>query len=359
MNKGYTLREFRDGDEEGIFELWQSIHPDDRTGRDEWMKYWTWLYRENPAVEAIIQVAEDNGKIITHHAIVPVWLNIGTEQAMGSWGVDAMTHPQYRRQGIWEKVIKEIWVRAADNGIDITPGFPNRYSLPGLTEKLQWFKITSMTLAFKPVDWEKTLAVKVGNRFLLKAGSLVAAVASGVQNINNRRLSGTEDISVHTITSFDDRFAALWDNVSRQYLIMTARTPAYLNWRFSRPDAEYTMMAAEKNNELQGYVVLRDRDVNGAPVSYIVDMVAESPETMRYLISESVKTCKRNGSAALLFSYIGDNRYRLPLKREGFLSFPFMKGGLFCARLNTDRFSQSMLQETGNWMVQPSDADTI
>lgn len=359
MKKGYLVREYRKGDEEGIFSLWQGIHQDNQINRDEWMRYWKWLYKDNPAGEALIYIAEDNGKIISHHAIVPVWMKIGTEQVLGSWGVDAMTHPQYRRQGIWEKVIHEIWVKAAGKGIDITPGFPNRYSLPGLTGKLQWFRISATTIAFKPVSWEKTISLKVKNKSIRKALCIFATIASGISKITYRRFVGIEDVYIKDISSFDERFSRLWDNVSHQYLIMTARTPDYLNWRYSRPDAEYKIMAAEKKDEIKGYVVLRNQTINGILVSYIVDLVAESPEIMRFLISESVNICKHDDIAAIIFSYIADNNYHKSLKKEGFLFIPFIKGGLFCARLNTDRFSQTLIQDYKNWLVQPTDADTI
>jgi GNAT superfamily N-acetyltransferase len=359
MNKDYVVREYREGDEEGIFELWRMIHPDDRIGRDEWMRYWTWLYRDNPAGEGLIYIAEDNGKIICHHAIIPIWLKIGKELVLGSWGVDAMTHPQYRRQGIWEKVIKKIWVRAAEKGIDITPGFPNRYSLPGLTGKLQWFEVATTTLALKPVDLKKTISLKASNRFVLGTLLLFVSIISGILKINRRRLPEIEGISFKNITSFDERFTGLWNKIADQYLIMTVRTPDYLNWRFSRPDAEYRIVAAEQNDETAGYIVFREQNINGTPVLYIVDLAAESPEIMQCLVAEGVKTCKRDDIAALIFSYIADDKYRIPLTREGFLYFPFLKGGLFCARLNTDRFPQSLLQDYRNWLVQPSDADTI
>lgn len=359
MKEQHTIREYREGDEEGIFELWRSVHPDNQVSRSEWMKYWTWLYRQNPAGEALIQVAEDNGKIICHHAIIPVRLKIGSEQVLGSWGVDAMTHPQYRRRGIWEEVIKEIWARAAAKGIDITPGFPNRYSLPGLTGKLQWFKISTTTIALRPVNWKKTISVKVRNRFILGVLSFCASIVSGISGISKRRIAGVEGISIKTVTSFDERFSGLWDSVSQQYPIMTVRTPDYLNWRYSRPDAGYRITAAVEGEEIKGYVVLRNQKLNGIAVSYIVDLIARSQEIMRYLISESVKTCEQEDIAALIFSYIADKNYGIPLKREGFFSPPFVKGGLFCARLNTGRFSQSLIQEAANWLVQPADADTI
>jgi GNAT superfamily N-acetyltransferase len=98
--QNWIPRPYKEGDEEGIFELRKAVFPDWEDDHDAWMRRWHWLYRENPASYSVIMVAEHGGRIVGHSAIIPIRAKVGGTIEHIRLSSDAMTHPEYRRQGI-------------------------------------------------------------------------------------------------------------------------------------------------------------------------------------------------------------------------------------------------------------------
>ncbi len=72
-----------------------------------------------------------------------------------------------------------------------------------------------------------------------------------IKNIHN--------IKIEEIKRFDERFDRLWKKISGDYKAIQVRDRAFLNWRFLQcPHLQYRAFAALQNNEVLGYVVIRD-----------------------------------------------------------------------------------------------------
>jgi hypothetical protein len=356
MKHDYVIRPYQKGDEGKIFELWQAVYPSSERKLEEWLKWWGWMYLENPAGRSIIRVAEADSRIIAHHAVVPIKFQIGHQVILGSWGVDAMTHPDYRRLGIFERICNENWAEAASIGIDITPGFPNQYSRPLLIKNAGWFEVAQMKQAIKPLNWEKTFDLKIKSKFL---SGILAATARGVFDNSRKANTSTANVKIERITSFNEQFSELWEKVAQQHPIMTARTGEYLNWRFSRPDIQYEILAAEENKKIVGYVVMGNGVLKTAKVVQIVDIAATSKTIMEMLISESIKVSRLKHADILMSRFIAGKSYTQPFRANGFVLLPFVRNMPFCARINSERFSRERLQDSRNWLVQLSDSDII
>ena len=49
MEKAWSIRAYKDSDEDQIFELVKAVGGEDIPGKEQWMKGWKWLFVDNPA----------------------------------------------------------------------------------------------------------------------------------------------------------------------------------------------------------------------------------------------------------------------------------------------------------------------
>ena len=117
MKHEWSIRPYIDGDEERIFELYQAVYPEQEYDMKRWMMNWRWMHKDNPAGVSKIWLAEHGSKIVGHSAIIPVVMKIGTEVITGFQSVDTMTHPDYRRQGIYETLAKNVYAEFEKEGV--------------------------------------------------------------------------------------------------------------------------------------------------------------------------------------------------------------------------------------------------
>ena len=123
MERAWTAREYREGDEEGILELHEAIYGKVKD-KEKWMRWWNWRYRNGPAGASIIWIAEADGKLAGQYAITCVKMKVGRKLIAGSQSENTMTHPDYQRQGIFETLARRVYGEAEKrDGIYIVYGF--------------------------------------------------------------------------------------------------------------------------------------------------------------------------------------------------------------------------------------------
>ncbi len=359
MERKWSMRPYKDGDEEGILELWKAVYPNRGYDREKWLRWWCWMYKANPAGEGRIWLAEHDGKIVGQYAVIPVKLKIGNEIILGLQSVDTMTHPDYRRQKMFETLTKKVYDEAEREGIFIVYGFPNQFSYPGFVKKLNWFDIATMQIMFKSLNWGSAVKLKVKNKFLQRVLAIGANLVFNKVLFRTQKPSEIEGLTIKQVTSFDERFDEFWAKVCSQSQIMVVRNKDYLNWRYSNPDANYSIFVAEKAREICGYLVLEHKVQSSVKVSHIFDLIAQSEEIMHHLLSEAVENCQQNKVDLILYPLVANKTYHRVLKKNGFISLSFIKGGRFCAYSSSPTIPKEFLSNPENWLVQLGDSDAV
>lgn len=361
MGQKWSVRAYREGDEDRIFELYKAVYPEKEYNHEKWLRWWRWMYKDNPAGPGRIWLAEHDGKIVGQHAIIPVEVKIGDKTVAGSLSLDAMTHPDYRRQKMFETLAKRVYDEAARGNTHLLYAIlhANNFSYTGFIKKLNWFDVASMQIMLKPLNWRNVVTLKVNNNFLQRV------LATGVNLVSNKVLIRTEKppvtegLTINQIASFDERFDEVWSKISNQFQIMVIRNKDYLNWRYSTPDVNYSIFVAEKASEIWGYVVSGYKIQSGVKVSRIFDMVAQSEEVMCCLISRLIEDCKQNRVDLIIYRLIANKTYRQVFKRNGFISVPFIKGFHLCAYSTSPSIHKEFLRNPQNWLVQTGDSDLV
>ena len=359
MKREWAIRTYKEGDEQGIYELWQTVYPSDQHNRDEWMKWWRWTYRDGPGGRGQIWIADHGGKIVGHYGVIFIPMKVGDEIVKASQNIDVMTDPEYRNQGIFATLEQKSLDEIGKQGIPFIIGFPNNVAYYG-HKKSGWFDISNLKTIVKPFNWNKFVGLKIKNGFL--SGFL--ATGSGLILDKfffkiQEAFTAADRLTVTRISSFDERFDRLWSRVSSQYPIMVVRNKNYLNWRYSVPGKEYSIFSVEGNNEVDGYLVLGHRKRENAKTSFIFDMITESDKVMHCLISEAMKECKQVGSDFIEYRLIANKHHRSLLRKNGFIFIPFIKGSYFIAYSSLSQFTATMLKNPNNWFVQIGDSDIL
>lgn len=359
MERKWSVRTYKEGDEMGILDLWKAVYPDREYDWEKWLRWWHWLYKENPAGQCWICMANDGGKIAGQTAVIPIVIKIGTMNVLSSQEVDAMTHPDYRGQGMYKCLALRAYSEAAKSGVHTRFQFPNDASYPIGTKKLDWIKMPNMNIMLKVFNWNSALKLKVNNLYLRIIIATVARIIFNKIIFRTHRLPVIDGLTITKIKSWDDRVDKLWANVSSQYQIMVVRDKSYLNWRYSAPDVNYSIFAAEKTGEICGYLVLQHTIQRGLKISHIFDLIAQSEDIMQYLVAKAVEECQQKGIDIIRYPLIANKIYHRILKNNGFIFIPFLKGGHFCTYTVSKSISREFISNPRNWLVQIGDSDNI
>lgn len=360
MNQKWSIRAYREGDEEEIFKLWKAVYPTQELDRVHWIARWRWMYKGDPAGASRIWLAEDGDKIVGQYAVIPIMIKFASEISTGALSLATMTHPDYRHQGLFETLAKKTYAEAARNGIYIVYGFPNEFSYPGFIRKLSWFDITTMQSMFKPLNWRNVVEKRIGNKLLLSMAIPVISLVGNKALFKTQQNPKIPGLTVTQISSFDDRINEFWARVSNQYPIMVVRNKDYLNWRYvAVPDIDYTIYTAEKAGEIHGYMVFRCMQREQTKTCAIFDILAESERIAQCLIWKCIEHCKQERTDIIVCNMIASKIYLKALRRNGFMSIPFRKGAPFCIYSSAPHVSKEFLKNPTNWLVQRGDSDML
>lgn len=354
MERKWSIRACREGDEEGIFELWKEVYPGKEYDRDGWMRSWQWRFKDNPAGDSIIWVADHDGRIVGQRASIPVRMKVGSEVIASCHSADTMTHPDYQRQGISGALGKKIDAEAEKNGIAIVYGFPTKINRLVGIKKLNRFDFATLQILVKPLNWGNVLKMRIKNKFLSKLGAIGGNLLI-ILFYRAKRAPIVEGLTISQVSSFDERINEFWDRVSNQHQIMLVRDRDYLNWRYvAATDMDYTIYVAEKAGQIYGYLVLGYEQRVQVRVGVIFDILAQSAQTAQCLVWRAVEHCRQERVDFVQFDMVANKTYFRAFRKNGFISLPFMKD-LFFGTLLSPNISKEFLANSQNWFVQLGD----
>lgn len=352
----WFTRAYREGDEEGIFDLWKAVYPENPRDRQQWLRWWQWMYRANPMGMGVICVAEHDGRIVGHAAEVPLAMKVGAENVVVGLGIDAMTHPEYRRQGMYLEVVKARRALGEARGIRATYAFPNRFSYPGQTNELGAFDIATMQKVIRPLNWRNAVRTQTRNRLVVAISPVLGAFLDMTFFRPGKAPSG-KGLNIVQVPRFDERIDSLWQRASSQHQVLVARNRDYLNWRYvAVPDADYLICVAEREEVIAGYLVVSRKHLDRARIGVILDVFAESEDVARYLIGDVVTRCRQEKLDLLYGARMAGTTLARAFRRDGFLPLPFMKAIRVTGRSVSPGIA-AQLQDPKNWFLQIGDSD--
>jgi GNAT superfamily N-acetyltransferase len=264
--------------------------------------HWSWIFKRNPlgfhGTEGDIWVAETSaGKLIGFYGRirVPMWFNgksiVGSQVAMLS------THPDYRRQGVYDRLSWSALEDAKKNGIGVSFGFPNEFSYQG-SVKHHWVdsgRVKDLVWVLSAKDFLRRMQRNsVTKLFVSMLHSFVAP------RLDSTRRSGHTP-GLEVIPGFTEDVETVWDSLKHQYDLGIERTEAYLEWRYHRTWGDYQILSAVRGAQTLGYVVFKTASQNGAGPGYICELIStdDNVDVYQGLLKEVWRRSKEQSMISL------------------------------------------------------------
>ena len=357
MNKIWSIRDYNDGDEQKINDLFNSIFNKTRT-----LDHWNWEFKKNPDGSKML-VAVDEERVIAHLGSLHRKIKIGKENSSASLEVDGVTHPDFGHRGIFVALGKRLLAESEKEGIDIVIGFPNENALPG-HRKLNCVELFSLHVMIRPVNFKNMSKKLFSNKFLCLLSEVVGKFMFGVfYRVRKPKIRG--NVTLKSIPEFDERFDRFWEEASSSHPIILHRDSRYLNWRYVEcPGQYYQKFVAEKEDRVLAMVVVRVLERYGLTNGAIVDILAlPNHENITHaLLLKAIEHLKEKRVDMIACSVPEWSVYNMLLKKCGFVKCP--------KRLNPKEepfiiypFSKEVdidfIKNPSNWYITWGDTDVV
>lgn len=262
------IREYQPGDAKKIVSL---LSNNTKYLRDE--EYWLWSNRIWPEEDSIVVVAEEEGSVLAHYAILPLTVHIGGRKIEAGLGIHALVDPFARSKVPIFQITKRCYKIAKDRGIRLLYGFPNR-NFRLIQEKVEGWKCVSHFNAYM-----KEISPSDSPTLSIETVTLDDALSS---------------LRIHDLvekTFNDSRFTVL---------------PTYQGWirRFgSHPQIRYGFHILGRDDTDVGVIVSRIyKDSNsGALEGQIVEMAVPQDLDRREIISAFENYCSTFAKSVCLW----------------------------------------------------------
>jgi hypothetical protein len=361
--RGWVARQYRPGDELEILRLRRQVFGavDEQRNTAE---YWRWEFQKCPAGPATIWVAESDEGIVGHYAVRPVKMLCAGELILGSTSIDAMTHPDFRREAVFATLGQSAYAQVEREGPALTYIFPRKISMIGTIEKFNWKYLCSLKVFAKPLH-----ASRVAGRLIPRGAALtpVRTLFTVLLRPFCRPASTSVDEGFETrwTERFDSRFDDLWARVAPTYPIALIRDSTYLNWRYAEnPGRDYRTLVAERAGEIVAYVTLRCMEQYGLRGGMIVDLLAApgNEEALSSLLGPAERFFREQQMDLIACLLNGDDSYPRLLRKQGFVPIPpriGFKEWYFGYRINRPTVSEELCADRSSWFVTFGDTDVV
>ena len=280
MSESLNYRPYQNGDELNIMELFKLSF-----GRLMSLDYWMWRFRDNPNGKIMIELCWDNHVLVAQYAVTPVMVSVSGNEYLAAVAMTAMTHPDYRGQGLFTKLGNRLCERLAQENYKMVWAFPNRNeSHYGHIRNLRWCDICEIPM------------------FHLELSDF-------------RHKSVISD-NIKEYTEFNGQFDDLWNEVKRDYTLIKTRDRTFLDWRFRRnPQYKYRIFGYVKGDTLLGYIIIKKYQTE---VDVVEFLTIQDSTIGKNLICALVTICQKMGVTGINMWMHLQNPLHLDLEKMGF-----------------------------------------
>ena len=323
--RNFLVRRFRVSDINGVVKLFENVFEGNFSR--EW---WNWKYELNPAgfwgEKGDIWIAEDaNKEIVGYWAVMPEKLKLGSQNITVGQAVDAATHPDYRKLGIYKALVRNV-LSDVQSRYEFIFSFPRRIPYEShLRHGWKGFRISEF---IKFINYDQPLKAFFQKNFVAWSGKVSLKVYEFGKKLFSSPLVKTRtanSVKIYKVNEFPDEMDDFWKQVRSEYEICLERTATFLNWRFSKNFGDYQIFIARsiQNKNITGYLVLRKtRYLNVRNVLDIMDLHAlpSENECLLNLIDTAITVAKTEGLDLVHCRVPPWHRYASILSKRGFIA---------------------------------------
>lgn len=276
LSNNIIVRRYQKGDEFGIVELLDHVFQGwpDRDIPCSKVEHWRWKYLDNPLGMNNISVAITNDKIIGANHGIYFHLKLGEKILLCSQGTDAAVHPDYQGQGLYTKLGEPRKIVHQQNNREIDVSILTSHILIERAKRLERHFFHYEILNMLKVQDVKLHLAKTNTRYpLLKGIGYKILKATQHHTLPGESNKG-KNLQISPIDKFTDKINTFWNEIKNEYAFIYERTKKYMNWRYCNPCAgNYTVLQADNDGKMLGYIVLKVNKFKDYPVGNITDLL--------------------------------------------------------------------------------------
>jgi hypothetical protein len=317
MSSEIEIRDYQQSDIGPVLDLVQLGLGGGPTGARE-ETFWKWKHWSNPFGKSIALVAASReGQIVGLRTFMRWQFQSGSKTLKAVRAVDTVTHPDFRRYGVFSSLTTKAIERTRESNVDLIFNTPNDDVLPGYL-KLGWNKVGFVRPWINILNPPRFAAGIIRNRSSRKSLAQVAPQDFFRDTVSPvSEFLGKKDIVEEALRC---------RNKVNNGQLSTEQSLNYLRWRYSEfPKANYFVVHHRMNSDLSGFIILRTNLRFGLKEILISEMLLSKPDVR--LASGLIRELKHCASADYLITFFpGGSFNRRAIVREGF--FPVPLGGM-------------------------------
>ncbi len=354
--KNLVIRPLTKNDRSGIIDL---LATRDGASHDSAEQRWVlldWMAFNNPSAEneATYYIAEYKGKIVAHLGRMPADFSFRGKDFRGYFIHDLFVHPETRKMGLGFFVSIELYDRAnADSGSFCCLVWTTPLNLQ-LQRKSGYLETYAAGLV-RPLNANDFVKHPLGRKVLNPVARLLSRSTAGI--VGSIRSSG---VQTEMVKRCDKRFDTLWQSLKARVNICSSKSAAVLNWKYvDRPYARETIIAASRNGQFTGFVVLTTSpEKRGDKVGIVVDLLADPEDrgTLASLCQSAVRHFHSLGLGSAR-AVMSDPRFAAAFRRQLFLSTKNARRVVMFGNIDRSPLPADILTNTELWNLTRGESD--
>jgi len=344
-----------------IIKLYNLAYDKPKTEED-----YEWLYDRNPSGASYVWLAidEDNGLTVSARPVFPWRMKILDNELIATQAGDALTHPNYRRRGIFTALVEAAWSELRERGIPLTYSFPIEASL-SIHRKARvrsdgytgCHEVGFLRRMVKPLQVQELLVYRYGSNLSWKY--LGRGIDIMMRLLTERAAwSRSRRLIIKKVLYFDQRFDALWKRASKHYKVIAVRDSKFLNWRYiDTPKKRHTVISAEAGEDVLGFAVIEIAQLgHGLKEAYLVEVFPiDDSKVVNALLSSVMQYCRELNFSKIIAGALEGSDYAKILLRAGFISrqdrLPLV------IHIHSEMPFAQILLDSKNWFITWGDLD--
>lgn len=321
-----------------------------------------WLFDEDPYdppegnLMFVMRDEENGGRMIASDGLIPFELQLGKRTVKAAHSVKSMTHPDYKRQGIFRIMTQNSLDRGQEKGVQLVLGFANKNSYPAY-QKFGWTTIFPREVYVFPSDVSRKIAAKTKSKVLGKLGNLAFRIVSDARRAG---LHAGRRFTVQTFDHVPKEAAQLWEKYRDKYENLIVRDETYLHWRYDqRPDRSYETLLLSGEEGPVGYLILRQTAANGKPMVCVAENFTD-PDNEEYIgaLAETlISYCRRCKTAYAVICSSLYGKYDKVFRRYGFVKQKG-QGNIVIVKSLDPSISEEDLTGAEHWHMTQGDGES-
>lgn len=327
----------------------------DENGSPKKIENIKWQFFQNTESNSFVDIAYDEKKkkIAAIYATSCVKFKIDEETSIGTQSLDTITDIDYRGQGLFINLAKNVYEKAKNDNVSLVYGFPNGNSIHGFEKKLTWQVLDPVPFLIKPLK-SKYFTEKI--KFLRFLPNI---------NMPFTKFKKDENFIIKEKNNFPEEVNIIWKQFSNEIKVSVERDKPYLDWRYiQKPNENYKIAHCyNKENKYLGFVIYAVKEKHNGKIGYIMEILYDlnEPKAAKLLLNYAISKIKNEKADCILSWCLEHSPNYNIYKNSFFINLPekFRPIELhFGARAFQEKIKR-IVNKRENWYLSYSDSDTV